>query len=140
MIKINLSNQLYQGVYGSYLKEILSFYVPLLLQIPKLRDDPSYMKETIKAVGNSGITDVATQADIYVQQEIKKEVTLLHQDWQFWGEEGDDNINEYDISKKFLFITDPIEGTNNFRYKKDNYWGSVVALVDIVSKNQSLVL
>lgn len=54
--------------------------------------------------------------------------------WQFWGEEGKDNINNYDFSKEYLFITDPIEGTNNFLAKKDNQWGSIVALVNIKKK------
>ena len=130
----NITNidELYEtSEYGVYLKEILSFFVPLTLQIPQLRDNPEFMRESIKAVGIKGITDVATKVDLYVQNQLKKNVEELHPEWQFWGEEGEDNTEKYDATKEFLFITDPIEGTNNFRYKKDELWGSVVALIKI---------
>ncbi len=117
--------------YGKFTKEILDFFVPLALKLPQLRGDPNLMAVTVKAVGISGIQDVATEADKYMQQRLKEKVAKLHSDWQFWGEEGENNISAFDSSKSFLFITDPIEGTNNFRARKDNDWGSVVALVDI---------
>lgn len=116
--------------YGKFAKEILSFFVPLALKLPKLREDPVFMTVTVKATGVSGVQDVVTEADKFMQKKLKEEVEELHPDWQFWGEEGEDNISAFDSSKQFLFITDPIEGTNNFRAKKDNLWGSVVALVD----------
>jgi fructose-1,6-bisphosphatase/inositol monophosphatase family enzyme len=120
--------------YGRYAEEILSFYVPLALSLPQTRDDPESMKETIKAQNASGVTDVATLVDIQTQSEIKKHIGNIHPDWQFWGEEGEDNTVEYDLSKHYLLITDPIEGTNNFKTRKDDQWGSVSALVDIKSK------
>ena len=58
----------------------------------------------------------------------------IHPEWQFWGEEGIDNITEYDHHKTYLFIVDPIEGTNNFKHYKDEQWGSVIGLVDIKTK------
>lgn len=116
--------------YGKFAKEILNFFVPLSLKLPKLRDDPNLMTATVKAVGSSGVQDVVTEVDKFMQQRLKEEVARLHPDWQFWGEEEEDNVVSFDSSKSFLFITDPIEGTNNFRAKKDNLWGSVVALVD----------
>jgi len=117
--------------YGKFAKEILDFFVPLALQLPKLREEPSFMTATVKAIGASGVQDVVTKADKFMQKRLKEEVSKLYPDWQFWGEEGEDNIFSFDSSKSFLFITDPIEGTNNFRARKDNDWGSVVALVDI---------
>lgn len=120
-----------QSDYGRFVVDILEFYVPLVLQLPNLRDNHQLMKETVKAQSASGITDVATQADVYVQRRIKEEVLKRHPDWQFWGEEGSDNVSEYDTTKKILVVADPIEGTNNFKYRKDNQWGSVIGLVDI---------
>lgn len=116
--------------YGKYVVAILDFFVPLALKLPKLREDPNLMTVTVKATGASGVQDVVTEADKFMQKKLKEEVARLHPDWQFWGEEDEDNISVFDTSKQFLFITDPIEGTNNFRAKKDNLWGSVVALVN----------
>lgn len=120
--------------HGKFLDSILAFYVPLVSSLPALRDDPKLMATSIKSTSPNGIADVATEADIYVQNEIRRHVLSNYPNWQFWGEEGKDNINSYDFSKECLFITDPIEGTNNFIAKKDNQWGSVVALVDIKKK------
>ena len=120
--------------HGKFLNSILTFYVPLVLRLPGLRDNPKLMASTIKSTSPGGITDVATNADIYAQKEIKRHVLSNHPNWQFWGEEGKDNVNNYDFSKEYLLIADPIEGTNNFLAKKDNQWGSVVALVDIKRK------
>lgn len=117
--------------YGKLAEQILSFYVPLVLSLPQLRENPELMRATIKAVGQTGVADVVTAADISTQQKIKENITKLHADWQFWGEEGEDNVLQYDSSKQYLLITDPIEGTNNFRAGKDDQWGSVIALVDI---------
>src|SRR3989344_1654109 len=101
--------------YGKYALEILSFFVPMALQLPKLREDTSFMTVTVKATGVSGIQDVVTEADKFIQQQLKEKVAKFHPDLQFWGEEGEDNISSLDTSKSFLFITDSIEGTNNFR-------------------------
>ncbi len=120
--------------YREQLEQILGFYVPLALQLLTLRDNPEFMQATIKATVASGITDVATKSDVHMQQLIKDQVIIAHLDWQFWGEEGEDNVNEYDEAKSFLLITDPIEGTNNFRSRKDDQWGSVIALVDLKTK------
>ncbi|TSC86317.1 MAG: Uncharacterized protein G01um10147_929 [Microgenomates group bacterium Gr01-1014_7] len=120
--------------YDQQLMNIMGAFVPLALQLPQLRDNPQMMEEIIKKTSVSGVTDVATNADIFVQGKLKSTVLEKHPDWQFWGEEGKDNISEYDSTKKFLFIIDPIEGTNNFKSRKDNQWGSVVALVDIETK------
>jgi len=120
--------------YGGQLKDVIDIFMPLALALPRLRDDPNMMKETVKATSDSGITDVATSADVYMQSELKAKVTTNHPDWQFWGEEGDDRISDFDETKQYLFITDPIEGTNNFKAHKDGLWGSVVALVDISSR------
>lgn len=120
--------------YGEQLKQVIDIFIPLALALPRLRDDPAMMHETIKATANNGITDVATDADVYMQDELKKQVAEHHPDWQFWGEEGEDRVTDYDESKSFLFITDPIEGTNNFKARKDGAWGSIVALVDISTK------
>ncbi|MFH1276744.1 MAG: inositol monophosphatase family protein [Candidatus Woesearchaeota archaeon] len=132
MVKItNLEVLAQQSDYAKYVVDILDFYVPLVLQLPKLRDNPQLMKETVKARSASGVTDVATQADEYVQEKIKEEVLQRHLDWQFWGEEGSDNVSEYDSTKTILVVNDPIEGTNNFKHHKDNQWGSVIGLVDV---------
>lgn len=120
--------------YGKFLNSMLAFYVPLVFKLPALRDNPDLMVTSIKSTSPNGIADVATKADIYVQSEIKRHVLSSYPNWQFWGEEGRDNVNNYDFSKEYLLITDPIEGTNNFIVKKDNQWGSVVALVDIKKK------
>jgi fructose-1,6-bisphosphatase/inositol monophosphatase family enzyme len=112
-------------------KSVLDFYIPIALEIPSLRDNPELMIFEVKAENSEGVQDIATQADKYVQAEIKKQ---LPENWQFWGEEGADNVTEFDESKEFILITDPIEGTNNFRAKLDNQWGSVVSIVDIKTK------
>src|SRR5258706_799042 len=116
--------------YGAYALELYALFAPLALQLPTLRDNPKLMKSNVKAVGKEGIADVVTGADLYMQQKIKEEVAKIHPEWQFWGEEGEDNISKYQTGKPFLVITDPIEGTNNFRAKLDDQWGSVIALVD----------
>ncbi len=131
---MQLKDILERSPYKEHLEQILRFYVPLALQLLTLRDDPEFMQATIKAAAASGITDVATKADVHMQQLIKEQVTMAHPDWQFWGEEGEDNVKEYDETKSFLLLTDPIEGTNNFRAKKDDQWGSVIALVDLKTK------
>lgn len=120
--------------YGKYALELYMLFAPLALKLPALRDDPKLMEATVKAVGQSGITDVVTGADRYMQQKIKEEVAKIHPEWQFWGEEGEDNVSEYQKGKPFMVITDPIEGTNNFRAKLDDQWGSVIALVDTKTK------
>lgn len=136
MVKItNLEELTQQSDYGRFIADILEFYVPLVLQLPNLRDNPQLMKETVKAQSVSGVTDVATQADVYVQGRIKEEILQRHPNWQFWGEEGSDNVSEYNPTKTILVVADPIEGTNNFKYRKDNQWGSVIGLVDIKTKN-----
>lgn len=89
------------------------------------------MHATVKATAASGITDVVTNADKYVQQRIKESIPT---DWQFWGEEGEDNVSEFDESKQFMLVADPIEGMNNFRERLDDQWGSVVAVVDLGTK------
>ncbi len=114
-----------QAEYGEQLRQVVNIFVPLALRLPQLRDNPAMLEETVKATGKDGITDVATKADVYVQKELKRRIASQHQDWQFWGEEGEDNTKSYDQTKKFLFITDPIEGTNNFKARKDGLWGSV---------------
>ena len=109
-------------------------FIPLALKLPLFRENPEMMQETLKAKGESGITDVATNADVHMQEMLMKEVVDKHPDWQFWGEENSQNSKIYDETKSFLFITDPIEGTNNFKARKDDSWGSIAALVDIKTK------
>ena len=123
-----------QSESAKFVIEILEYYVPLVLKLPELRTNPEFMKETVKSKPSNGISDIATQADVYIQEKIKKEVLEKHSDWQFWGEEGTDNITEYDHNKTHLFIIDSIEGTINFKHHKDNHWGSVIGLVDIKTK------
>lgn len=129
-----LEEVLRSSKYAEVVRQVLDIFVPLALRLPQLRDNPAAMLEKVKAIGRSGITDVATNADIFIQDELRKQVEGLHDDWQFWGEEAADNAVVYDATKRYLFITDPIEGTNNFKAKKDEQWGSVVALVDIATK------
>lgn len=130
----NNVEKLEQKKYTDYATELFTLFAPLALKLPQLRDDPKLMKATVKAVGREGIADVVTGADKYMQQKIKEEVAKIHPNWQFWGEEGADNISEYKEGAPFLVITDPIEGTINFRSKLDDHWGSVVALVDTKTK------
>lgn len=130
----NTRNKTVNELYNKYALELYTLFAPLALRLPALRDDPKLMKAHIKATGKSGITDVVTGADKYMQQKIKEGVAKIHPEWQFWGEEGEDNISEYQKDKPFMVITDPIEGTNNFRAKLDDQWGSVIALVDTKTK------
>ena len=115
------------SVYLRELCTILDFFVDCALEIPGLHKNPNMLKYSVKAISESGQMDIATAADLYVQDKLKKSVPPR---WQFWGEEGVDNIARIDQGKDFLFITDPIEGTGNFQKGTDD-WGSVVALVDI---------
>mgnify|MGYP003394773761 CR=1 FL=1 len=103
------------GEYNAIAIEILNFYVPIALELTRLQKDPDFLKSTVKAVAESGISDVVTAADIYVQNKLREVVRREYPEWQFWGEEGGDNTSEYDPNKEYLFITDPIEGTNNFK-------------------------
>ncbi len=134
MIVTTLKDLAEYSQYGQQLTDIMNAFVPLALQLPQLRDNPEMMEEAIKKTSASGITDVVTNADIFVQEKLKSAVLEKHPNWQFWGEEGKDNISEYDTTKKYLLVSDPIEGTNNFKAQKDNQWGSVIALVDIQTK------
>lgn len=137
--KITSLDFLQTSPYGDHTIAILKFFVPLALKLPSLRSNPKFMSATVKAVSeNSGISDIVTESDKYMQKQIKKETARLHPDWQFWGEEGEDNITQWEMDKSFLLITDPIEGTINFRAKKDTHWGSVIALVE--SKTQMPVI
>ena len=129
-----LKDVLGHSQYAEVVRQALDIFVPLALRLPQLRDNPTAMREKVKATGRSGITDVATNADVLMQEELRKKVEGMHDDWQFWGEESTDNTVAYDATKRYLFITDPIEGTNNFKARKDDNWGSVVALVDIATK------
>ncbi|MBI2575384.1 hypothetical protein HYV82_05875 [Candidatus Woesearchaeota archaeon] len=109
--------------------EIMSFYSPIALSLPGMR------AQGIKAYAKAQrgkIADLVTEADLYMQEKLKQ--LAQRQGWQFWGEEGSDNREQYDESMAYLLITDPIEGTNNFVAGKDDQWGSVVALVDIRKK------
>lgn len=126
--------QLLGSEYGKFAEQVLAFYVPLALQLPHLRQNPELMQATVKATGQSGVSDVVTGADKYIQQKIKEKVAVVHPDWAFWGEEGEDNTSQTNVDKPFLVITDPIEGTNNFREGLDDQWGSVIALVDNKTK------
>lgn len=127
----NLSKKL---EHGPQLKQVLDVFIPLALKLPELRDNPEMMQETVKAIRENGITDVATAADLHMQTMLLQEITSQHPDWQFWGEEQGQNTEIYDETKNFLFVTDPIEGTNNFKARKDDAWGSVTALIDIKTK------
>ena len=129
----SLDDLVKRAPYGSQLKEIVTAYMPLLAELPSLRDNPKMVQARVKAEGKGGIQDIVTATDEYVQEELKKLLINKHPDWQFWGEEGENQVDKIDASKNFLLITDPIEGTNNFLAKKDNQWGSVLALVDIKS-------
>jgi len=120
--------------FGKYTSDILSFFIPLLVRLPGLRKDAQFMEQEIKAAGQEGIDDVVTKSDIWMQNEIKNHIQGMYSNWQFWGEEGEDKNKKLDTTKEYLFITDPIEGTNNFRFFKDEYWGSVVALVDMATQ------
>lgn len=130
----DITDRMKNDDYGKYALELYTLFAPLALELPSLRDNPKLMQATVKAVGKGGITDVVTGADKYMQQKIKEAVVSMHPEWQFWGEEGEDNSSEYQEGKPFLVITDPIEGTNNFRAKIDDQWGSVIALVDTKTK------
>lgn len=110
-------------------REIMEFYSPIALNLPGTR--ARGLKSYVKA-RRGKIADLVTEADLYMQEKLKQ-LAQLHR-WQFWGEEGEDNKEQYDESRKYLLITDPIEGTNNFVAGKDDQWGSVVALVDIKRK------
>ncbi len=39
-----------------------------------------------------------------MQQLIKEQVITTRPDWQFWGEEGEDNVKEYDETKPFYSL------------------------------------
>lgn len=127
---VNLEGLIERTEYGKELEEVLDIYIPLLVQLPSLRDNPEMLQSEVKAEGAGGVQDIVTAADVYVQDEIKKRLIDSHPDWQFWGEEGGGQVTELDASKKFLLVADPIEGTNNFRARKDDQWGSVLALVN----------
>lgn len=120
--------------YSSYVNQILKFYIPLLQKAPEWRDDPNLMAEEVKTIGKDGVTDVATQSDFYMQQLVKVEIAKLFPNWQFWGEEGEDRNYKLDYSKDYLIINDPIEGTNNFRYRKEEQWGSVIAIIKMTTQ------
>ncbi len=111
--------------------EIMGFYSPIALSLPGMR--ASGLKAYAKAQRGK-VADLVTEADFHVQEKLKEFAQL--QGWQFWGEEGDSqgDKEQYDESRAYLLITDPIEGTNNFVAGKDDQWGSVVALVDIRKK------
>lgn len=115
--------------YSHEIKEILSVYLPLLTQLPSLRDKPDMLIQKIKSE-RGGVSDVVTAADIFIQKQLKEQLADKHKNWQFWGEEGDDQIGQIDKTKQYLLITDPIEGTNNFLARKEDQWGSVLALVE----------
>lgn len=127
----NFLDFLGDSAYEKLTRDILSFYVPIALSIPDLRDNSENLDHEIKATNQLGIHDVVTKADIQTQEKIKSKIP---ENWQFWGEEGSDNSNTFDTSKDYLLITDPIEGTNNFRSFLDDQWGSVISLVDIKTK------
>ena len=116
--------------YGEYLKEIMNFYVPLALQLPTRRKDSTFMAEEVKAEGRGGVTDIATKADKVMQDDIKMSISKLGHNWGLWEEEGEDRITEIDKTKTHTIVTDPIEGTNNFKHNLNDQWGSVIALVD----------
>src|SRR3989344_8140969 len=104
---ITLENLAKRIQYGEQLKQMQGIFIPLALKLPLFRENPEMMQETLKAKGESGITDVATNADVHMQEMLMKEVVDKHPDWQFWGEENSQNSKIYDETKSFLFITDP---------------------------------
>lgn len=129
-----LGNHEYQAFvekskYKEQLAKIVPAYVEIVKQLPDLRDNPEMMGIEVKSKSPDGIQDVVTEADKYIQSEIKKTI-LGSNNWQFWGEEGDKQPVDLDKDREFTLITDPIEGTNNFRTRKDTQWGSVLSLVD----------
>lgn len=103
----------------------MEFYAPIALALPANRR----RMQVFEKARRSGIPDLVTTAEIETQRQLK--TFALQNGWQFWGEEGQDNSHRYDEAKKYLMIADPIEGTNNYVHRKDDSWGSVVALVDI---------
>jgi fructose-1,6-bisphosphatase/inositol monophosphatase family enzyme len=130
--QINLEEILPKSEYNDIAIQILHFFVPLALSIPQLRDNPDLMQETIKATSKTGITDVATEADRYVQSQIQNKTP---KDWDFWGEEDIIKSEINNSESRWLLITDPIEGTNNFKERNDDQWGSVIALIDKSNNN-----
>lgn len=115
--------------YKDQLGQIVPAYITIVKQLPELRDSPEMMRAEVKSESPDGIQDVVTEADKYIQNEIKKNI-LGDKNWQFWGEEGEAQVLELNQEQEFTLITDPIEGTNNFRARKDAQWGSVLSLVD----------
>ncbi len=112
-------------------REIMGFYSPIALSLPGMR--AQRLKAYAKA-RRGKIADLVTEADFYMQEKLRQ--FAQRQGWQFWGEEGDSqgDKEQYDESRKYLLITDPVEGTNNYVAGKDDQWGSVVALVDVRKK------
>jgi len=110
------------------LNETLNKYLPLVTKLPLLRNNPGMLKAEIKAESRGGVQDVVTNADLYIQEEMSK--FAEKKGWQFWGEEGEKQISRLDPSRKYLLIVDPIEGTNNFLARKEDQWGSVLALIE----------
>ena len=89
--------------YGKQLESILDVFLPLLIRLPDLRNNSDMLRETLKAIGKDGVTDVVTVADVFVQNKLKQSLLVKQPDWQFWGEEGSDNTSAYDESKPYLF-------------------------------------
>ncbi len=110
------------------LDQIMKFYVPIALGLPGLRENAHSFAKSER----DGIPDLVTEVDVQTQQKIKAFSEKLG--WQFWGEEGNDSLAVYDSKKDYLLVTDPIEGTNNYVYRKEDQWGSVLALIDIKKK------
>ncbi len=125
----------FETTLGGYVEDIFSVYIPLLIRLPALRGDENFMQIETKTKGESGIDDVVTNADLWMQSELKKHIQHLYPNWQFWGEEHEASGKEVVTTKGLLFVVDPIEGTNNFRFFKDAFWGSVVSVVDITTQD-----
>ena len=68
-------------------------------------------KENLGIQEKAGIQNFATEYDILIQNKLKKELLEILPEAGFIGEENDAKDN---IDNEYIFIVDPIDGTNNF--------------------------
>lgn len=106
--------------------DLIRVFRSSLIELQFIRANKNMLDEKIKATSSSGVTDIVTAADNYIEQKLRDQINELYPDWGFWGEE---TIDKFEHKPKYV-VVDPIEGTKNFKTYREEHWGSVIALID----------
>ncbi|MBU4368884.1 inositol monophosphatase family protein [Patescibacteria group bacterium] len=104
-----------------FLKEAIDFLTPIIKQAGEMALE-SWDKIEISKQKNS--RDIATKADIEIENFLKEKILSQWPDHGFWGEEGE----RTNLESPYQWLVDPIDGTKYY-LKRAPFFQTHIALV-----------